>query len=110
MDQFVIKSFGYGITMVESVGQTISKSKYMKEVIYSMFPDIQEWIDFPNNENRAIFMIQEGHKTTKYELGQLEFEDWKLIQEIVKESGSPSFSLRLSMLNEYIKENSVVHS
>lgn len=108
MCQFVIKSFGYGIIMIEPVGQSTCESKVMKERVFSMFQNVQGWIELPK-ENKAIFMIEEGHATTKYELALLEQEDWELIQEAVKKFGSESFQIRLFMLGKHVIDSLVEH-
>lgn len=96
--QITVKSFGYGIILIEAVGYDIDG---VKKVIDYTFPKVQEYIWELNEPDRVLIMIGEGHIPSEYEIRQLETEDWEWMRKVVNEKGSQEFSTRLTMLEDF---------
>jgi len=98
MCRLAVRSFGYGIIMVEAVGPDLTSEDDMKRLLGAMFTGVSEWVSRSDDPQRALVMVSEGHAPTKYELSQLESEDWEWMRDVVDERGTQAFSDRLSML------------
>lgn len=98
--RLVVRSFGYGVMMVETVGPEPGSPEEMRTLVSTMFADVQEWVSAEGDPRRALLMVREGHAPTRYELSQLCPEDWEWMRDVVDRSGSGQFSDRLTMLEE----------
>jgi hypothetical protein len=106
--ELIIKSFGYGIMMIETQFESASINNDM-EVICSMFGCVQEWVCVPDDSHKILLVIAEGHIPTIYELRQIEAYDWKLMERMMDGDGSEVISTRIKMLEIHIKEYPEIH-
>jgi hypothetical protein len=106
--QSLVKSFGYGIFLVEMNPPPAEKTKpngkkdvQQTEIYRSMKRsgmDFSEVVLDSEDEARAYAMASTGHEPTQYELALIEEEDWERIRTSVDLWGSQGFSDRLTML------------
>jgi len=106
----LIRSFGYGIMSAEVVpapekparpngDRSAPEGDALKMVRESGLRALEAALD-PEDPNRVYLLMAEGHAPSRYELGQMEEEDWKRLKAAVTLAGSSRFSERLSMLVE----------
>jgi hypothetical protein len=106
-----MKSFGYGIFVVESVPtpaekirpngkKDVQQTEIYRSLRRSGMPFSEVVLD-SEDESRAFAMSNEGHEPTKYELSLIEAADWERIRTSVDLWGTPSFSERLTMLEAH---------
>jgi hypothetical protein len=109
--QASLKSFGYGIYLVELVPPPAEKARpngkkdvQQTEIYRSLrrsgLPFTEVVLDV-EDEARAFVMASEGHEPTKFELSLITPGDWELIRTSIDMWGSQNFSNRLTMLEAH---------
>ncbi len=109
--QLLLKSFGYGIYLVELTPPPTEKIRPngQKDVqTTEIFKRLQrsglvlsEVVLDAEDEARAFVMGPDGHEPTRYELSLIDDEDWERIRSSVDLWGSQGFSDRLTMLERH---------
>ena len=98
----MIKSFGYGVFLIEAVPSTSEKvlPKTQEELLSLTGIVFQEIAADPDGPGRIYAMAKEGHIPTSYELSQISNDDWEKIRTAIDLLGAQVFSDRLTMLEE----------
>ena len=109
--QASLKSFGYGIYLIETIPTPVGKIRpngnkdiQQYEIYRSLrrsgIPFTEVVIDV-EDESRAFVMAPDGHEPTKFELALITNGDWEVVRTSVDMWGSQTFSDRLTMLEAH---------
>ena len=72
-----------------------------KEIISQMFSGIQEWV-YEREGNRILFMTEDGHVPTTYELSQIDSDYWDWLKKLNGWNAfSESLLARIQMLEDF---------